>query len=273
MNEEESQQHKRVRLKDVLGASQLTHSQPLPNTLITSDFKGSLTLPVPPVEAIEHKILPPLQLPRRMTATIPPEDTSKVRTALLVVDVQKDYWSNNPNIQAAFPDFEEKIRGLLCLCRDPRSSISLIVHVRAVYGAEHGSQHLPYFQTLSPEKRARARNDPEDFALLEHGNGRKEIIVEKPSFDAFHQTGLERILRAEGIEQTFVCGMVTSACVHATAASSFHRGFKPVMVEDCLAERSRETHEAVLRVYGGYMYKLSTLEDLKTQMLGSQSRS
>ena len=92
--------------------------------------------------------------------------------------------------------------------------------------------------------------------------GPTEIVLDKPTFDAFLNTDLDEQLQAAGIEEVFICGLVTEACVQATAHGSFARGYRTVLVEDCCAGRDLGRHEAVLTLYGGYMYQLATVNQL-----------
>ena len=185
-------------------------------------------------------------------------------TALVVVDVQKNFWTENELVRSAFPQFPENIAKLLSICRDSRSGIKLIVHVQAVYSEEGGSAWMTYFRVLNPDKTDSAWNSPEEFASPNVGNLRpKEVVVEKPTSDAFLNTDLESLLNEEGIEQTFFGGLVTSACVQASAHGAFARGFCPVVFEDCCADRTVEKHKACLNIYGNYMYKRSNCATLK----------
>eukprot|EP00392_Amoebophrya_sp_AT5.2_P003365 g3370.t1 len=253
------------------------------------------------------------------------EDTERnQKTALLVIDVQQDFWSANANIRAAFPEFPENIQQLLRRARGGGSvvegvaPVALIVHVRAVYGLERGSRWTPFFKELNPEKKAESvRNTPEPFALAPWemslrgwseppwttssggatpvetrrgwaatpSRGTKsgkagadcsspfawcwsvvnpptEVLVEKPNFDAFLDTSLDGILQRHGVGNVIIAGMVTSACVQASAFSAFMRGYRVTLVRDCLADRSVERHEDVLGVYENYLYKVKNLDEV-----------
>jgi nicotinamidase-related amidase len=211
------------------------------------------------------------QLAGLFVAAMDPSDPRTVPTALLVIDVQKNFWTENELVRTAFPTFPENVANLLSVCRDSRSGIKLIVHVQAVYTEEGGSAWMPYFRALNPDKTDSAWNSPEEFAapMVEQGT-REEVVVEKPTFDAFLNTELEEILKKAGIQQTFFAGLVTSACVQASAHGAFARGFCPVLFEDCCADRTVEKHLACLNIYGGYMYKRSRVALLR-KMLGMES--
>ena len=215
---------------------------------------------------------------RKDTAAYAPDcsDGSSSKRALLVVDIQKGFFSKNPALQKEFPEFESNVTQLLALMRgggrDAGPLCKLVVHIRAGYSSERGSAFIPTFKRLNPEKILVAPETPdaeaEDFAKeidsahSAGGGGPTEIVLDKPTFDAFLNTDLDEQLQAAGIEEVFICGLVTEACVQATAHGSFARGYRTVLVEDCCAGRDRGRHEAVLTLYGGYMYQLATVNQL-----------
>ncbi|CAD7970489.1 unnamed protein product [Amoebophrya sp. A25] len=93
-----------------------------------------------------------------------------------------------------------------------------------------------------------------------------EIILHKPNFDAFLDTALDGILKRHGIEQVVIAGMVTSACVQASALGAFMRGYRVMLLEDCLADRSVERHNAILDIYRDYVYETSELADVEQRL-------
>ena len=202
-------------------------------------------------------------LERRPTSRLEPDDPRVSRTALLLVDVQKDFFSKSRQTLESFPHFEDNVKQLLKLCRSPKSPIKLIVHIRADYNSK-SSPWLPFFELLNPDKLCVFSNEPEDFARCRNndGDGPHEQVVLKSSYDGFQDTNLEQILTKFEVKTTFVCGLITSACVQATAHSAFARGFRPTLIEDCCADRKVELHEAVLAIYGGHMYKITDLNQL-----------
>ena len=72
------------------------------------------------------------------------------------------------------------------------------------------------------------------------------VVVDKAQYDAFYETGLERILRDSGTEQVVATGVMTHLCVEATARSAFVRGFAVFLPADGTATYNREYHAASL---------------------------
>lgn len=182
-------------------------------------------------------------------------------TALIVVDVQKKFYSEIPAIQSAFPSLGENISRTLAWARE--GNVQLIVHVRVDYSLDNGSLWMPYFYELNPDKKESGTGfEPEPFAEEKLDGSIKELVLKKPTFDAFLNTTLDQILRANKITDTLICGLVTSACVQNTVHGAFARGYRPVVISDCCGDRSVARHEAILDIYSQYMYRLVTSKEL-----------
>lgn len=189
-----------------------------------------------------------------------------VASALIVVDIQRTWYSGSEEVRTSFPHLEVTVPALLSKCR--RAGLP-IVHVRAKYDCPQRSPHLRFFKQLNPEKPAEeVSTEPESWAREEPG----ELVVEKPTFDSFHDTSLHEDLRAQGVERIYVCGLVTAACVLNTCMGGFKRGYEVVVVGDCTGDRSREQHEAVLSIYHGYTFVVCDSLDLPIYDDGSTSR-
>ena len=62
----------------------------------------------------------------------------------------------------------------------------------------------------------------------------EDHVVEKHTYDAFHETELDGWLSARGIEDLLVCGTLANVCVLHTAGSAGLRDYRPVLVEDAI---------------------------------------
>ena len=69
-----------------------------------------------------------------------------------------------------------------------------------------------------------------------------DIRIVKKTADSFFMTPLDYILRNMGVDTIVVTGCSTSGCVRATIASGADLGYKVVVPEECVAERSLEAH-------------------------------
>ena len=73
-----------------------------------------------------------------------------------------------------------------------------------------------------------------------------DLIIRKQFPSAFFGTHLASALAMKGIRTLFLTGATTSGCVRASAVDAMCHGFKPVIVEDCVGDRSISQHEANL---------------------------
>ena len=73
-----------------------------------------------------------------------------------------------------------------------------------------------------------------------------DLIIRKQFPSAFFGTHLASSLAMNGIKTLFITGATTSGCVRASAVDAMCHGFKPVIVEDCVGDRSVAQHEANL---------------------------
>lgn len=92
-----------------------------------------------------------------------------------------------------------------------------------------------------------------------------ELILTKHRYSAFLHTPLKLALEAKGVSSIVLAGVQTDVCVHATARDAMQEGFVPVVVEDCVATRDRESHDAALNDISarvGFVTKLSDIQAL-----------
>ncbi len=90
-----------------------------------------------------------------------------------------------------------------------------------------------------------------------------DYVLEKRTYSAFHETGLDLLLRSLGVDSVVICGLHTDTCDRHTAADAFFRGYKVVVPEDCVQAFTDEAHSSGLayleKVYGA---RITRSEDL-----------
>ena len=189
-------------------------------------------------------------------------------TALLIVDVQPEYWSNCPAVRKDFPDFPKHLEKTIQICRQRRAKI---IWVRADYRHKHSPWLTQFERIRGPRNLGEVPCDPsspeftwEEFATPEGG----EVIIAKSSWSSTSNTALIDILKLACIESVMVCGLITSVCVQHSAFGIFEAGYRTLLVTDACADRGKARHEAALALYGDYMYELVTSEDLESKTTG-----
>jgi nicotinamidase-related amidase len=89
-----------------------------------------------------------------------------------------------------------------------------------------------------------ARELPEDFADLvdELDVAPTDHLVTKRRRSAFHDTGLDTLLRDLGVTQVVLTGISTSAGVESSARSACDHGYHVVVATDAVADPDPEAH-------------------------------
>ena len=75
------------------------------------------------------------------------------------------------------------------------------------------------------------------------------LTLDKAFYSAFSATSLAAGLRQRGVDALIVTGSETDVCVLATVLGAVDRGFRTVLVTDCVCSSSDEGHDALLDLY------------------------
>jgi maleamate amidohydrolase len=161
--------------------------------------------------------------------------------ALLVVDFTVGF--NDP---AAFGggNISEAISNTIPLLAAFRERRLPIAHTRIVYEADGSDANIhclkvPRLQTLTED------NPQSDFVPeLKPQTG--EIVIRKRLPSAFFGTDLIGMLYARRVDTVFVAGCTTSGCVRASTLDAMCHGLRPMVVSDCVGDRSESAHQASL---------------------------
>lgn len=170
--------------------------------------------------------------------------------ALILIDVQKDFWTEVMNV--AFPDYDESVAKLLTLCRTEGIDVA---HLRARFRKDRSDWMVRYRlggDIPCVEGTAGAR--PFDYAAESGG----EPVFVKQTFDGFLCDELQEWLQANGKRHVIVAGLVTSVCVLLTAAAAAQRGYLVSVVEDCCADQP-EAHVHTLERYP-FIFEVTSVE-------------
>ncbi|RXK47907.1 isochorismatase family protein [Halorientalis pallida] len=71
-------------------------------------------------------------------------------------------------------------------------------------------------------------------------------VLDKRQASAYHETELDSMLTALGVDTVVVTGCTTSGCIRATAVDACSHGYYTVVPESAVGDRAMEPHEANL---------------------------
>lgn len=95
-----------------------------------------------------------------------------------------------------------------------------------------------------------------------------DSMLMKKYASCFFGTDLIPRLTCRGVDTLIIAGCTTSGCVRATAVDSVQNGFRPMIVEEAVGDRSKAAHDQSLfdlnAKYGDVVSLEETLDYLKT---------
>lgn len=173
-------------------------------------------------------------------------------TALIVVDVQNDFCDPDGAFGklgadvSMMPPLADKLRRLV---EAARRKDMLILWVRATYDAVVTSNALAetYNRRGFTQSQCLDGSWGAEWYGVSPRKAPNEIALSKHRFSPFWDTAIDLYLRSNNIRSVVVTGVVTSGCVDSTARDAFFNDYYVVVAEDCVAEASRERHDAALR--------------------------
>ena len=202
-------------------------------------------------------------------------------TALIVIDVQNDFCAPGGMMdQEGFDlgDAQAMADRLPPLISAARAAGVLVVFVRNVYSSEHNF----YLSDTWLEQASRARAGSyttRSVCMADSWEGDfygavrpepRDPIVSKHRFNAFRNTDLDTILRANGIRTTVFTGVATNVCVETSARDAFMHDYYVVFTTDGTATYAREDHEATLRNIERYFGELASVAELEAVWMANE---
>lgn len=101
-------------------------------------------------------------------------------------------------------------------------------------------------------------------------NQNKEPLIIKKYASSFFGTSLASILAFEKVDTTIIVGCTTSGCVRATAVDALQYGYRVVVPEECVGDRSLKAHEANLYDIQTKYGDVVSVEAVKAYLKGVQ---
>ena len=176
-------------------------------------------------------------------------------TALLVIDIQNDYFSGGAMELEGAEAAAARARGAI---ETFRARALPVFHVRHLSVRPGATFFLPGTRGAEIHDLVRPRNG--------------EAVVEKNFPNSFRATPLQRALEEQGIKHLAVAGMMTHMCVDATVRHAADLGYAITLLGDACATRAqsfggdtvpaRQVHAAFLAALNGFYAKVVSSHEL-----------
>ncbi len=150
-------------------------------------------------------------------------------TALLIVEVQNDYFPNGRIPLERSLDIAAKIDTVL---HDYREKKKPVIHVQHISTHPDATYFLPctkgaeFYQTTQPEK--------------------NEAVIKKHYPNSFKDTSLLNYLTKNKIKHLVICGMMTHLSIDATVRAAYDLGFTCTVLSDACAARALDFNHTTI---------------------------
>lgn len=189
-----------------------------------------------------------------------PLDVDLKRTALVIIDMQRDFIEPGGFGETLGNDVS-LLKAAIGPCRATldaaRAAGVLVVHTREGHRPDMADAPKAKVERGAPSARIGAPG-PMGRILIRGEAGHDiipelapidgEPVIDKPGKGAFYQTDLELMLRNRGIDTLLVCGVTTEVCVNTTVREANDRGYRCVVLADCCASYFPDFHEYGLKM-------------------------
>ncbi|HXZ49549.1 MAG TPA: cysteine hydrolase family protein [Usitatibacter sp.] len=178
-----------------------------------------------------------------------------MKTALLIVDIQNDYFPGGAMQLVGSPEAGEKAARLLAAFRERGAPVIHMQHVSRRPGAAffvEGTEGVKIHECVAPLA--------------------SETVFRKHFPNSFRETPLADHLRAQGAGRLVVAGMMTHMCIDTTARAAADLGFEVQLAHDACATRdlafggvtvaAREVQAAFVASLNGLFAKALTVAEI-----------
>jgi nicotinamidase-related amidase len=183
------------------------------------------------------------------------ESTKNEKTALIIIDIQNDYFPGGTMELVEAEKAALKAKELLSYFRAKKMDVIHIQHIALQEGATFflpdtkGAEINTFVAPLDNEK-----------------------VITKNYPNSFRDTQLLAYLQKKHITNLVFAGMMTDVCIDATVRASMDYGFKNTLISDAVATRDRELNGKAVpanQINTAYLAGLNALDGLYAKVVSS----
>ncbi len=189
------------------------------------------------------------------TITMNAQQQKTEHTALLIIDVQNDYFPGGKMTLEKSVQAAENTRRILEYFRNNHLPVIHIQHISTNDGATF---FLPGTEGTKINHLVLPRED--------------EKVIVKHFPNSFRETDLLGYLQSKKIKNLVITGMMTDVCVESTTRAAFDFGFTNTIIGDATATRNRELNGEVIKaeeVQRSFLARISALGNLYARVINT----
>lgn len=182
-----------------------------------------------------------------------------MNTALVIVDVQNDYFPDGKMALVGSVEAGENIKRIV---ENFRQTNKPIIHIQHIAIKPNASFFLPGTPGAEINECARPLAG--------------EPVITKHYPNSFRETPLDQKLKEQKIDQLVIVGMMTHMCIDTTTRAAFDLGYKCTVIGDCCATKklgfnhnevgASDVHNAFLASLNGTFATVLNCDDYLNQL-------
>jgi nicotinamidase-related amidase len=184
------------------------------------------------------------------------QKTEDNKTALIIIDIQNDYFPGGTMELASADDTAAKAANVLSYFRKEEMPVIHVQHLALQEGATFflpNTEGAEIHKSMTPLK--------------------TEKVITKNFPNSFRDTELLDYLKENDISKLVICGMMTDVCVASTTRAAMDYGFENTIIIDAVTTKNREFNGKVLlaeQVTDSYLSGLNALGGLYAKLESSE---
>lgn len=160
------------------------------------------------------------------------------KTAILIMDVQKDFVGESARMPVAKHQIEPMLDAINSVIQTPSE------HTEVIYIVNHfekSSWISNFFRRYAAMKGTEGAQLDDRLLVVN-----EQIFVKKVS-DAFSNPDMERFLTDKQVDEIVFTGLYAEGCVYYTACSAIKRGYRVTLLKDAIVGANDAKREKALR--------------------------
>jgi nicotinamidase-related amidase len=182
-----------------------------------------------------------------------PQMVQNVKTALILIDIQNDYFDNGSMPLVGSDKASDNARLILNVFRSAGLPVIHIQHIAT----------SPAATFFLPDTRGSEIHDN----VKPSGN---EKVIVKHYPNSFRETELLEYLKSKNITDLVICGMMTHMCVDATTRAAKDLGFNIILIGDACATRDLELNGQIIQAEKVHQSFLAALNSFYANVMTTQ---
>jgi ureidoacrylate peracid hydrolase len=194
-------------------------------------------------------------------------ELSKDRTALIVIDMQRAFLSDDGSLVEAGIDISGlKVALEPCqrLLASARQAGVPVIHTRYVYRPDYadGGVLVKYIMPALKEVNSLAAGTPDIEIVDELAPVDGEHVIDKNRPSAFYATNIEPLLNGLDIDSLVVCGVTANICVETTVRDASQRDYKVFVPRDATGELEQLRYDGAMAGMAWVFAKVVDTDDV-----------